>query len=423
MDSESLESIKLTIPALLTSTAIICGSFVLFRNEKKSLHWTERLRLSCVSGEIVDSFAMTLGLVSFVVGIGMFFCVLFLSLPVGAQVGICVSVCGLCLVFLAAARYAKVNGIVSFLPEKMRDDLTRKSFLELWEAPPPAWVPVVVKYVKELVLVGMAKGEDRAVLIDRLPTSFTRRGMAYFLPRSLQNVILPPTMRIQQDGGVSINNRVLLSHSHDRVVGRTSNSSHHTMPLNHPATTPDQPPCPFSSMFGSSSSSNNNTASSRRSLSGSDVIRNLVMSELKRTILGISGKKLNLAFMVSAGVLAFQLTARRARSDIWRVISAVSTILTSVSTGGLFAAVLCRWILKHQTSGQNNTSLLNSATSAVVLAMSQCRSLALRSMNRLKAMILVFVLYFRQHLLGVPRADSSNNSGEDNDEDGTTAGQ
>ena len=52
--------------------------------------------------------------------------------------------------------------------------------------------------------------------------------------------------------------------------------------------------------------------------------------------------------MASAGALAFQLTARRARSDIWRIISAVTTILTSISTGGLFAAVLLRWVLKRR---------------------------------------------------------------------------
>ena len=97
---------------------------------------------------------------------------------------------------LAIVRYANANGILAFLPEKMRDDLARKSLLELWEAPPPAWVHKVAKYVKQLVLVGVAKGEDRVILIDRLPESFTRRGMAYFLPRPLQNMILPPSMRV-----------------------------------------------------------------------------------------------------------------------------------------------------------------------------------------------------------------------------------
>ena len=207
----NLMDLKFTVPALLTSTAIICGGVVLFRERKgdDKRSTLERLRLSCISGEIVDSFAMILGLVSFVVGMSMFASVLFLSLPVGAQVGVCVSLCGLGLIGLAIVRYANANGILAFLPEKMRDDLTRKSFLELWEAPPPAWVHKVAKYVKQLVLVSVAKGEDRVVLIDRLPESFTRRGMAYFLPRPLQNMILPPSMRV---------NSSVRAHSHDRVV-------------------------------------------------------------------------------------------------------------------------------------------------------------------------------------------------------------
>ena len=411
----NLMDLKFTVPALLTSTAIICGGVVLFRERKgdDKRSTLERLRLSCISGEIVDSFAMILGLVSFVVGMSMFASVLFLSLPVGAQVGVCVSLCGLGLIGLAIVRYANANGILAFLPEKMRDDLTRKSFLELWEAPPPAWVHKVAKYVKQLVLVGVAKGEDRVVLIDRLPESFTRRGMAYFLPRPLQNMILPPSMRV---------NSSVRTHSHDRVVGVSA-----SMPSNHPATTPDQTPpqsCPFSSMFGRNS---NSTNSSRRArdLTGSDVIRNLFMFELRRTILGIPEHKLNLAFMASAGALAFQLTARRARSDIWRIISAVTTILTSVSTGGLFAAVLLRWVLKRRGNGQT-TSLLNVARSAVMLALTKCRAVALRSMNQFKAMILVFVLYV-QRFLGVSSGRGSGGSSgsttkeeDEDDEDGTT---
>ena len=141
--------------------------------------------------------------------------------------------------------------------------------------------------------------------------------------------------------------------------------------------------------------------------------------------MGIPEHKLNLAFMASAGALAFQLTARRARSDIWRIISALTTILTSVSTGGLFAAILLRWVLKRRGNGRT-TSLLNVARSAVVLALTKCRAVALRSINQFKAMILVFVLYV-QRILGMNsgrRSGSVNTNStkeEDDDEDGTTA--
>ena len=77
----------------------------------------------------------------------------------------------------------------------------------------------------------------------------------------------------------------------------------------------------------------------------------------------------------------------------------MTTILTSVSTGGLFAVVLLRWVLKRRGNGQT-TSLLNVARSAVMLALTKCRAVALRSMNQFKAMILVFVLYV-QRFLGV----------------------
>ena len=127
--------------------------------------------------------------------------------------------------------------------------------------------------MKQLVLVGVAKGEDRVVLIDRLPESFTRRGMAYFLPRPLQNMILPPSMRV---------NSSVRTHSHDRVVGVSAPCRRIILPrrqirhhLNHVLSRP----CSAETVIV--------LLREEEDLTGSDVIRNLFMFELRRKILGI----------------------------------------------------------------------------------------------------------------------------------------
>lgn len=267
-----------------------------------------------------EAIVVTVGALLVAAGFITFLLFLFLALPSGSQIGLCLFVGGICATMHTLKRHVQRRGMMHILPSGMKDLLFGQSFLEFWEAPPPPWLIECADVGRTLVLLSVAKrAADRKILLDRIPANLKRRGMLNILPKSLQNIILPPALR---------NLRSSSARADETSASRIPATSRSVSDRNGSGAT-----------------------SSVRNISMAAILYNQIISDLRKRLLRIPRAPLHLACLISSGVLFARASSLRAPArGMRRMLYTFMSFLSTLSTSGLLALVLARLWAQHTAS-------------------------------------------------------------------------